>query len=189
MPATAPPRPDLLRLSYDDYRALPAVANSDLSRLRDFLNGRGARSMGVSAALSFGTAFHTALLEPDAYVAGQKGINDTLVWWMVEAVRYDPDLLKMLETGVAEPSCLFTDPETGTVCKLRADLVIPADGNYTVVEFQEHDGQRLAPVRAAMLGFRLRPAGRVLPRRPARRPLPAGGRAEKSPRTAFFWSK
>lgn len=135
--ALAPPvRPDLLRLSYDDYRALPAVANSDLSRLRDYLNGRGPRSLGNSAALSFGTAFHTALLEPEAYVPGQRGINDSLVWWMVEAVRYNDDLRRMLDTGLAEPSCLFTDAETGTVCKLRADLVVPTEGAYTIVDFK-----------------------------------------------------
>ncbi len=134
--STAPVRPDLLRLSYDDYRALPAIANSDLSRLRDFLNGRGARSAGNNAALSFGTAFHTALLEPDSYVAGQKGVNDSLVWWMVEAVRYDADLRQMLETGVAEPSCVFHHPETNTLCKLRADLIVPTPGAYTVVDFK-----------------------------------------------------
>ena len=136
MPAAAPARPDLLRLSYDDYRALPAIANSDLSRLRDFLNGRGARSAGNNAALSFGTAFHTALLEPDSYVPGQKGVNDSLVWWMVEAVRHDADLRQMLETGIAEPSCLFTHAETNTLCKLRADLVLPTPGAYTMVDFK-----------------------------------------------------
>lgn len=139
-PPPLPPRPDLLRLSYDDYRALPAVANSDLSRLRDALSGRPPRSGAVSAALSLGTAFHTALLEPETYVAGQKGINDSLVWWMVEAVRHDDDLRRLLETGIAEPSCLFTDAATGTLCKLRADLVVPGDGSaeqpYTIVDFK-----------------------------------------------------
>lgn len=142
LPSSSPtaPRPDLLRLSYDDYRALPAVANSDLSRLRDALNGRALRSGAVSAALSFGTAFHTALLEPDTYVPGQKGINDSLVWWMVEAVRHDDDLRQLLESGIAEPSCLFTDTATGTLCKLRADLVVPGDGSpehpYTIIDFK-----------------------------------------------------
>lgn len=135
-PAAASRRPDLLRLSYDDYRALPAIANSDLSRLRDFLSGRGARSVGNSVALSFGTAFHTALLEPDSYVPGQKGVNDSLVWWMVEAVRYDADLRQMLDEGIAEPSCLFTNAETNTLCKLRADLIVPTPGAYTVVDFK-----------------------------------------------------
>ncbi len=131
-----PLRPDLLRLSYDDYRALPAIANSDLSRLRDVLNGRGPRSAANNAALSFGTAFHTALLEPDSYQPGQKGINDALVRWMVEAVRHDADLRALLEAGLAEPSCLFTDAATGLVCKLRADLVVPTPGRYTIVDFK-----------------------------------------------------
>lgn len=135
------PRPDLLRLPYDDYRALPAVANSDLSRLRDALNGRLPRSASNTAALSLGTAFHTALLEPDAYVPGQKGINDSLIWWMVEAARYDPLVRHLLdEGGIAEPSCLFTEPTTGVLCKLRADLVFPGDPEsgepYTLVDFK-----------------------------------------------------
>ena len=70
-PPTPAPRPDLLRVSYDDYRALPAIANSDLSRLRDALNGRPPRVDSGSGALSFGTAFHTALLEPSDYQPGQ----------------------------------------------------------------------------------------------------------------------
>lgn len=142
MSATPPPapwrRPDLLRLSYDDYRALPAIANSDLSRLRDALNGRPRReSSGGTSALSFGTAFHTALLEPEQYVPSYPAVNDTLVWWLVEGVRLRDDLRQMLDQGVAEPSCVFTEPVTNTMCKLRADLVVDVPGQpYTVIDFK-----------------------------------------------------
>ncbi|MBG8556414.1 PD-(D/E)XK nuclease-like domain-containing protein [Hymenobacter guriensis] len=131
-------RPDLLRLSYDDYRALPAIANSDLSRLRDALSGRPRREGGSNApALSFGTAFHTALLEPEQYVPGYPVVNDTLIWWLVEGVKLREDLREMLEKGVPEPSCLFTDPATGTLCKLRADLVVDQPGQpYTIIDFK-----------------------------------------------------
>ncbi|MBC6698445.1 PD-(D/E)XK nuclease-like domain-containing protein [Hymenobacter puniceus] len=142
--ATAP-RPDLLRVPYDDYRALPAIANSDLSRLRDALNGRSPRPASASGALGLGTAFHTALLEPDLYEPGLPGINDTLVWWMVEGVQLNPQVSKWLETGIAEPSCIFTEPVTGTLCKLRADLVVDQPGEpYTVIDFKTtlaHDHQ------------------------------------------------
>ncbi|MCC3160510.1 PD-(D/E)XK nuclease-like domain-containing protein [Hymenobacter sp. 15J16-1T3B] len=141
MSDTTPPapwrRPDLLRLSYDDYRALPAIANSDLSRLRDALNGRPRRESSGSSALSFGTAFHTALLEPDQYVPAYPAVNDTLVWWLVEGVRLRDDLRELLDNGVAEPSCIFTEPITGTMCKLRADLVVDVPGQpYTVIDFK-----------------------------------------------------
>jgi len=130
-------RPDLLRVPYDDYRALPAIANSDLSRLRDALNGRYEKPASMSGALGLGTAFHTALLEPDLYEAGQPGINDSLVWWMVEGVQLKPELVTLLENGVPEPSCIFTEPTTGTLCKLRADLVVPAtDHGYTIIDFK-----------------------------------------------------
>jgi hypothetical protein len=130
-------RPDLLRLSYDDYRALPAIANSDLSRLRDALNGRPRRESSGSSALSFGTAFHTALLEPDQYVPSYPAVNDSLVWWLVEGVRLRDDLRELLDQGVAEPSCIFTEPITGTMCKLRADLVVDVPGQpYTVIDFK-----------------------------------------------------
>lgn len=133
-----PTRPDLLRIPYDDYRALPAIANSDLSRLRDALNGRPPRPhTSVGGALGLGTAFHTALLEPELYEAGQPGINDTLIWWMVEGVQLDPEVKALLDVGTPEPSCIFTEPVTGTLCKLRADLVVDHPGHpYTVVDFK-----------------------------------------------------
>jgi hypothetical protein len=132
-------RPDLLRLDYDTYRALPAVANSDLSRLRDALDGRPPRPQTSSneGALSFGTAFHTALLEPDDYVAGQPGLNDTLVWWLVEGVKLNSQLNGLLETGISEASVLFTEPVTDTLCKLRADLIVDQpDQPFTVIDFK-----------------------------------------------------
>ena len=134
-------RPDLLRLDYDTYRALPAIANSDLSRLRDALEGRLPRPDGAgggnSGALSFGTAFHTALLEPDHYQPGQPGLNDTLVWWLVEGVKLVPHLAELLANGVPEPSCVFQEPLTDTLCKLRADLVLNQPGQpCTIVDFK-----------------------------------------------------
>ena len=100
------PRPDLLRVPYDDYRALPAIANSDLSRLRDALNGRPPRPATSLGALGLGTAFHTALLEPDLYEAGQLGINDTLVWWMVDGVKLNPEVNQLLEMGTPVPTAV-----------------------------------------------------------------------------------
>ncbi|MBD2770041.1 PD-(D/E)XK nuclease-like domain-containing protein [Hymenobacter sp. BT664] len=132
-------RPDLLRLDYDTYRALPAVANSDLSRLRDALEGRAPRPQSSSneGALGFGTAFHTALLEPDDYVAGQPGLNDTLVWWLVEGVKLNSQLNRLLEEGIPEASVLFTEPTTDTLCKLRADLIVDRpDQPFTVIDFK-----------------------------------------------------
>ncbi|MGI4835354.1 MAG: PD-(D/E)XK nuclease-like domain-containing protein [Janthinobacterium lividum] len=137
MPDSVIPRPDLLRVSYDDYRALPAIANSDLSRLRDALDGRLPRRDSGSGALSFGTAFHTALLEPDEYVAGQPGLNDTLIWWLVEGVKLNTELSRLLAGGLTERSAVFTEPITNTLSKLRADLVVDLPGEpYTVVDFK-----------------------------------------------------
>ncbi|WP_201980881.1 PD-(D/E)XK nuclease-like domain-containing protein [Hymenobacter rubidus] len=139
MSTTPTRRPDLLRLDYDTYRALPAVANSDLSRLRDALDGRPPRTQSTSneGALSFGTAFHTALLEPADYVAGQPGLNDTLVWWLVEGVKLNARLAELLEQGQPEMSVLFTEPQTETFCKLRADLVVnQPDQPFTIIDFK-----------------------------------------------------
>jgi len=137
LPPASAARPDLLRVSYDDYRALPAIANSDLSRLRDALDGRPPRTDSGSGALSFGTAFHTALLEPADYQPGQPGLNDTLIWWLVEGVKLNTELNRLLERGVTERSAVFSEPITGTLCKLRADLVLDQPGQpYTVVDFK-----------------------------------------------------
>lgn len=137
-PAVPFRRPDLLRLDYDTYRALPAVANSDLSRLRDALDGRPrAQTSAGEGALSFGTAFHTALLEPARYVAGQPGLNDTLVWWLVEGVKLNLQLADLLTHGLPEMSVVFTEPQTGTLCKLRADLVVnQPDQPFTIIDFK-----------------------------------------------------
>lgn len=134
-------RPDLLRLDYDTYRALPAIANSDLSRLRDALEGRPPRTQSQTTsnegALSFGTAFHTALLEPSDYVAGLPGLNDTLVWWLVEGVKLNSHLAELLTLGTPETSVLFTEPETETLCKLRADLVVDhPEQPFTIIDFK-----------------------------------------------------
>ena len=141
MPDSAPAfrRPDLLRLDYDTYRALPAVANSDLSRLRDALDGRPPRphSSPADTALNFGTAFHTALLEPTQYVPGQPGLNDTLVWWLVEGVRMNTRLAELLDRGTPEVSAIFTEPLTDTLCKLRADLVVDYPNEpLTIIDFK-----------------------------------------------------
>ena len=137
LPPPSVARPDLLRVSYDDYRALPAIANSDLSRLRDALDGRPPRTDSGSGALSFGTAFHTALLEPADYQPGQPGLNDTLIWWLVEGVKLNTELNRLLEQGVTERSAVFSEPTTGTLCKLRADLVLNQPGQpCTVVDFK-----------------------------------------------------
>ena len=137
LPLASAARPDLLRVSYDDYRALPAIANSDLSRLRDALDGRPPRPDSGSGALSFGTAFHTALLEPADYQPGQPGLNDTLIWWLVEGVKLNTELNRLLEQGVTERSAVFSEPTTGTLCKLRADLVLNQPGQpYTVIDFK-----------------------------------------------------
>lgn len=137
LPLASAARPDLLCVSYDDYRALPAIANSDLSRLRDALDGRPPRTDSSSGALSFGTAFHTALLEPADYQPGQPGLNDTLIWWLVEGVKLNMELNRLLERGVTERSAVFSEPTTGTLCKLRADLVLNQPGQpYTVVDFK-----------------------------------------------------
>ena len=138
-PAPAFRRPDLLRLDYDTYRALPAIANSDLSRLRDALEGRAPRPRTSSndGALNFGTAFHTALLEPEQYVPGQPGLNDTLVWWLVDGVKMDTRLAGLLAQGTPEVSVLFTEPQTDTLCKLRADLVVAQpDQPCTIIDFK-----------------------------------------------------
>ena len=139
MPESAFRRPDLLRLDYDTYRALPAIANSDLSRLRAALEGRAPRahSSANDSALNFGTAFHTALLEPEQYVAGLPGLNDTLVWWLVEGVKMDTRLAGLLALGTPEVSVLFTEPQSDTLCKLRADLVVAQpDQPFTIIDFK-----------------------------------------------------
>jgi hypothetical protein len=56
---------------------------------------------------------------------------------MVDGVKLNPEVSRLLEIGIPEPSCIFTEANSGTLCKLRADLIVDQPGEpYTIVDFK-----------------------------------------------------
>ncbi|MEZ0487480.1 PD-(D/E)XK nuclease-like domain-containing protein [Fibrella aquatica] len=136
-----------------DYRALPRISNSDLTRIKEEQLGYHQLSTGWGAeqARSFGKAFHQHLLEPETVgtvleqllpdltnnrlASGEINKLDVLM----DTVRRDPFCRRYLrmserkqtgqladqEVGEAqrERVVLFTDPATKLACKSRLDLV------------------------------------------------------------------
>lgn len=141
------------KISMAEYTAIAAVNHSRLKRMAEspWHYQNPPREKKPSAELTFGTWFHTLLLEPDAFYAhylegpvinknngewkkrvaeaevnGQEVIdgNDWLrLHHMREAVRNDPYAWPLFESGQAEQVLLFNDPVTNLACKARVDWI------------------------------------------------------------------
>lgn len=136
----------------EDYHQFAGISNSGLSLVARSPAHYAYRSaFQQTRAMDIGTAFHTALLEPERFSSEYmtvKGINDrrkaeynaaakvygkhaTLtdnegasVDVMVESVRSNPDANAVLsEPGYAELSAFVEDPETGVLMRCRYDWI------------------------------------------------------------------
>lgn len=140
---------DMPNFAYHQYSG---ISNSGLNLVARSPAHYAYRSgFKTSRHMEIGTAFHTALLEPERYASEYmtvKGINDrrkaeykaaskvytgecTLtdsegasVDVMVESVRNNPDANAILkEPGYAELSAFVEDPETGILLRCRYDWI------------------------------------------------------------------
>ncbi len=155
-------------LSWADYVALPQVNHSRLKRLKEspWHYQHPPKQKSPSADLLLGTAFHTLLLEPERfaerYVPAPEGSKNSNAYkaaaaelaaqqkepmsasdWtrlhsMREAVRNDPYAGPLFQSGQAELTGIFTDPETGLEGKVRIDWLpesfpnVPVDLKTTI---------------------------------------------------------
>ena len=128
-----------------DYRTLPRVSNSDLTRLKEEQLGYQSGQRTPQAA---GKAFHQHLLQPTSVGAVLEQLlpdltNDRLLSAgsytpLPEAVRRDPFCRRYLRLAERERIVLFTDPVTQVACKTRLDLVhtSPKRQNVLVFDFK-----------------------------------------------------
>ncbi|NVO84479.1 PD-(D/E)XK nuclease-like domain-containing protein [Hymenobacter terrestris] len=125
-------------LTQPSHRALPHVSNTDLSNLKAELLGQPRRHN--SPALTFGTAFHEAVLEPARYcppptlAPAQRRLLDTLA----TAVRRNRYCRDLLYRGTPELTHTATHAETGLPVKIRPDLLLttPRLGRRVLVDFK-----------------------------------------------------
>ena len=154
----------LLSMLAEQYHLHPAVGHSGLVRImrspahyKDVLT----HPLEPTPAMRLGTAFHTALLEPDrfgqtfvvtskfdrrtkegkaaaeAWETGNAGKTALTVEQMMAiesmafSVRNHAGAARLLARGLAEMSAFWGDPETGVECKCRPDFLSMAGETVT----------------------------------------------------------
>jgi hypothetical protein len=117
------------RLTDAEYRHLPRISNSDLTRLRDWLFGR--ERVLNSRAVSLGRAVHERVLEPHKAGPLPAGVGAAEVDRLSQRLHEHARFQEYARNGEKECVKLFTDPETGLDCKARLDLVV---GNELVLD-------------------------------------------------------
>ena len=149
-----------LILPGDDYRALPRVSNSDLTRLKEehlgYWSTPSARFIPEKAKV-FGRAFHQHLLEPETVGTVMQqflpdlmtgGLNTPLdpdvlapkqaeqLETLMKTIRQDTFCRRYLRLSERERIVLSTDPTTGVACKARLDMVYtsPKRRNALVID-------------------------------------------------------
>lgn len=131
----------------DEYRSIPRVSNSDLTRLKEEHLGYGVSSAparNLDKAKVFGRTFHQHLLEPetigtvlqqllpdltpgglampaDANALDAKRTEQLSV--LMKMIRQDAFCRRYLRLSERERVVLSTDPMTGVACKARLDMV------------------------------------------------------------------
>lgn len=135
------------------HRALPFVSNTDLSNLADQLLGRlRIVNSYTTDALTFGSHFHSAILEPGQWAAiGQDLVGRERSQWatagelarVIKRHRYPRHVCYL---GQAEQSYTATHEATGLTVKVRPDLLIdsPQKRRRTLVDFKTTSCKDLA---------------------------------------------
>jgi hypothetical protein len=141
-------------ITQEQHRALPFVSNTDLSNLADQLLGRlRVVNSYTTDALTFGSHFHSAILEPEQWAAiGQQlPAGREYAQWMqagelarvIKRHRYPRHVCYL---GQAEQSYTATHEATGLTVKVRPDLLIdsPQRRRRTLVDFKTTSCKDLA---------------------------------------------
>lgn len=156
-------------LTQAQHRALPHVSNSDLSNLKN--ERLGIKRQPNPIALTFGTHFHTATLEPGQYQRTDERCDWPLVEQLAAAVRRRRYCRDILYRGTAELTHTATHAATGLTVKIRPDLLLYSKANpaqaRTLFDFktsscmsyaqfcgtiEQYDYDRQAALYADMLG-------------------------------------
>lgn len=150
----------LLTRAGDDYRSIPRVSNSDLTRLKEEHLGYGIGSaprFNLDKAKVFGRTFHQHLLEPEtigtvmqqllpdltpggvAMPADLDGLDPKRIQQLdtlMKTIRQDAFCRRYLRLSERERTVLSTDPATGVACKARLDMVYtsPKRRNALVID-------------------------------------------------------
>lgn len=132
-------------LTQAQHRALPQVSNTDLSTLKQELLGQSRQPNPV--ALTYGSHFHTAVLEPATYArTEERGIKWADLEMLARQVRRQRYCRDLLYRGQTEQSYTAMHTATGVGIKLRPDLLVrsPAGRQLTLIDFKTTSSPDLA---------------------------------------------
>lgn len=124
-------------LTQAQHRALPHVSNTDLSNLKAELLGQYRRPNPQT--LSFGVAFHEAVLEPGRYTPPElPPAQIRLLESLATTVRRQRYCRDLLHRGTPELTHTATHTATGLTVKIRPDLLLttPRLGRQVLVDFK-----------------------------------------------------
>lgn len=138
----------------DEYRSIPRVSNSDLTRLKEehlgYSMNSGPARYTMDKAKVFGRTFHQHLLEPETIgtvlqqllpdlTPGLDNLEPNQVDklnTLMKTIRQDTFCRRYLRQSERERTVLSTDPTTGVACKARLDMVYtsPKRRNALVID-------------------------------------------------------
>ena len=142
-------------ITQEQHRALPFISNTDLSNLADELLGRPrSTNTYTTDALTFGSHFHSAILEPDQYQKLDTGFPFDAKGYsqykaageLARAIKRHRYPRHVCYLGQPEQSYTSTHVPTGLVVKVRPDLLIdsPKKRHRTLVDFKTTSCKDLA---------------------------------------------
>ncbi|MBC7446466.1 MAG: PD-(D/E)XK nuclease-like domain-containing protein [Hymenobacteraceae bacterium] len=144
-------------ITQQQHRALPGISNTDLSRVADVVLGNTHKPW--APALDFGSYFHSAILEPEAFDAEHTGeltgvqltarAQAALLARIIKRHRYPRHVCYR---GIPEQSYTATHEATGLLVKVRPDLIIdsPKKTRRTLVDFKTTSCATLEQFTAAI---------------------------------------
>jgi hypothetical protein len=151
------------------YNEIPAVRRSDLWEIRKspaHFKYKVDHPEPPTAALTFGTAAHKFILEPDLFwkeytlapevdrrtKAGKETWSKFLedlgdmepitvtdygtILQMNDAIEANPEAAALLKTGNHEVTFTWKDPATGIECKIRPDVLTEYEGKKYIVDYK-----------------------------------------------------
>lgn len=102
------------------YRAIPRIANSDLSEFKNVLLYGQVPQRSASPSLVFGSSFHHHLLIDRQSIPS--GIGAKPMLRMLDVMRNHPQFCKLMAGALPETPQYWDDALTGLPCKSQLDL-------------------------------------------------------------------
>ena len=124
-------KPKSVKLTNDQYRALPRISNSDLGKFEDIIFSRPVKPLPI-VAFSFGTDVHELILEPETIDKLPPDVDIAKVQTLAKTFWAEPWLKWLLRFSRKEEIVLWTCPVTGLPLKSKLDIILRGRTVYDI---------------------------------------------------------